>query len=94
MSAVHTKRTAYPVPLTDVSADQRRCVVRDRIELSTFRFSGQPRQALCRPAKRTSLTSETALGGRCGVHASRSPGFMALTGLEALHADPRLARCR
>jgi hypothetical protein len=26
-------------------------VVRDRIELSTFRFSGQPRQALCRPAK-------------------------------------------
>ena len=29
---------------TCVSADQRRrCVVRDRIELSTFRFSGQPR---------------------------------------------------
>jgi hypothetical protein len=26
-------------------------MVRDRIELSTFRFSGQPRQALCRPAK-------------------------------------------
>jgi hypothetical protein len=26
-------------------------VVRDRIELSTFRFSGQPRQALCGPAK-------------------------------------------
>jgi hypothetical protein len=32
-------------------------VVRDRIELSTFRFSGQPRQALCRPAK-TVVTDE------------------------------------
>jgi hypothetical protein len=26
-----------------ISAGQRGCVVRDRIELSTFRFSGQPR---------------------------------------------------
>jgi hypothetical protein len=51
ISAVHIERTAHPVPQGDVSADQRDYVVRDRIELSTFRFSGQPRQALCRPAK-------------------------------------------
>jgi hypothetical protein len=31
---------AHPVYPGGVSADQRRCVVRDRIELSTFRFSG------------------------------------------------------
>ena len=40
ISAVHFERTAHPGPLGGVSADQRRCVVRDRIELSTFRFSG------------------------------------------------------
>ena len=34
--------------------------------------SGQPRQALCRPAKRTSLMSGTALGGRCSIDASRT----------------------
>jgi hypothetical protein len=39
ISAVCTKRRAHPVPLGGVSADQRHCVVRDRIELSTFRFS-------------------------------------------------------
>jgi hypothetical protein len=43
ISAVRIERTAHPVPSDDVSADQRHCVVRDRIELSTFRFSGQPR---------------------------------------------------
>jgi hypothetical protein len=41
ISAVRIKRTAHPVPRGDVSADQRHCVVRDRIELSTFRFSGE-----------------------------------------------------
>src|SRR5580704_3968338 len=51
VSAVRIERTAHPVPSGDVSADQRHCVVRDRIELSTFRFSGQPRYALCRPVK-------------------------------------------
>ena len=51
ISAVRIERTAHPVPRGGVSADQRRYVVRDRIELSTFRFSGQPRQALCGPAK-------------------------------------------
>ena len=45
------RAAGVPVPLGDVSAGQRHCVVRDRIELSTFRFSGQPRQALCQPAK-------------------------------------------
>ena len=39
ISAVRIERTAHPVPSGDVSADQRHCVVRDRIELSTFRFS-------------------------------------------------------
>jgi hypothetical protein len=37
---VHIERTAHPGPLNDVSAGQRSSVVRDRIELSTFRFSG------------------------------------------------------
>jgi hypothetical protein len=40
ISAVHIERTAHPVPSGNVSADQRHYVVRDRIELSTFRFSG------------------------------------------------------
>jgi hypothetical protein len=43
ISAVRIERTVHPVPQGDVSAGQRDCVVRDRIELSTFRFSGQPR---------------------------------------------------
>jgi len=43
ISAVRIERTAHLVPRGGVSADQRHCVVRDRIELSTFRFSGQPR---------------------------------------------------
>jgi hypothetical protein len=51
ISAVRIERTAHPVPRGGVSADQRRYVVRGRVELPTFRFSGQPRQALCRPAK-------------------------------------------
>ena len=51
ISAVHIERAAHPIPTGRVSADQRGCVVRERIELSTFRFSGQPRQALCRPAE-------------------------------------------
>jgi hypothetical protein len=34
---VHIERTAHPVPQGGVSADQRHCVVRDRIELPTFR---------------------------------------------------------
>ena len=51
ISAVHFERTEHPGPLSDVSADQRRCVVRGGVEPPTFRFSGQPRQALCRPAK-------------------------------------------
>jgi Helicase HerA, central domain len=38
---VRIERTAHPVPQGDVSAGQRDCVVRDRIELSTFRFSGE-----------------------------------------------------
>jgi HD superfamily phosphohydrolase len=37
ISAVRIERTAHPVPSGDVSADQRDYVVRDRIELSTFR---------------------------------------------------------
>jgi len=36
---VRIERTAHPVPSGDVSADQRRCVVRGRVELPTFRFS-------------------------------------------------------
>ena len=39
ISAVRIERTAHPVPRGGVSADQRDYVVRDRIELSTFRFS-------------------------------------------------------
>ena len=37
--AVRAKRTMHLVRLGRVSAGQRHCVVRDRIELSTFRFS-------------------------------------------------------
>ena len=40
ISAVRIERTAHPVPQGGVSAGQRHYVVRDRIELSTFRFSG------------------------------------------------------
>jgi hypothetical protein len=40
ISAVRIERAAHPTPQGGVSADQRRCVVRDRIELPTFRFSG------------------------------------------------------
>jgi hypothetical protein len=40
ISAVNIERTEHPGPLSDVSAGQRQSVVRDRIELSTFRFSG------------------------------------------------------
>jgi hypothetical protein len=43
ISAVRIERTAYPVPLGGVSADQRLCVVRGGVEPPTFRFSGQPR---------------------------------------------------
>jgi hypothetical protein len=51
ISAVHSERTAHPVPPGGVSADQSGIVVRGGVEPPTFRFSGQPRQALCRPAK-------------------------------------------
>jgi hypothetical protein len=51
MSAVHIGQTAHPIPQGGVSTDQRGCVVRGGVEPPTFRFSGQPRQALCRPAK-------------------------------------------
>jgi hypothetical protein len=40
ISGVRIERSAHPVPKGRVSADQRHYVVRDRIELSTFRFSG------------------------------------------------------
>jgi hypothetical protein len=67
----HIERTEHPGPLSDVSADQRRSVARDRIELVTFRFSGQPRQALCRPAKADVTGKRTALGGKCRIKANR-----------------------
>jgi hypothetical protein len=50
-SAVHIERTAHSVPLGGVSADQRGFVVRGGVEPPTFRFPGQPSQALCGPAK-------------------------------------------
>jgi hypothetical protein len=37
---VHIERTEHPGPLSDVSADQRRSVVRGGVEPPTFRFSG------------------------------------------------------
>ena len=40
ISAVRIERAPHLVPQGGISADQRRSVVRDRIELSTFRFSG------------------------------------------------------
>ena len=42
-------------------------VVRGRVELPTFRFSGQPRRALCGPAKTDVTDKGTALGGRCRI---------------------------
>jgi hypothetical protein len=71
MGAVHFEWTAHPVPLGGVSADQRGCVVRGGVEPPTFRFSGQPRLALCRPAKTDVTGKRTALGGRCRIKANR-----------------------
>jgi hypothetical protein len=57
ISAVHFEQSAHQGSAGRVSACQEVFVVRDRIELSTFRFSGQPRQTLYRPAK-TVLTDK------------------------------------
>jgi len=72
ISAVHIERTEHPGPLSDVSSGQRQSVVRDRIELSTFPFQVNRAKRCAELQKRTSLTSETALGERCSVHASRA----------------------
>ena len=77
ISVVHFERTAHPGPLGGVSADQRQNVVRGGVEPPTFRFSGQPRSALCRPAK-TDVTEKQnrarrkvrQLGQQDPVHAS------------------------
>src|ERR1700756_4915084 len=53
LSAVLIERTVHPVPQGGVSADQRGCVVRGGVEPPTFRFSGQPRSAQCRPSKQS-----------------------------------------
>jgi hypothetical protein len=54
-------------------------VVRDRIELSTFRFSGQPRQALCRPAK-TDVTDKRNRARR-KVQKQATPGIAVPQGI-------------
>ena len=70
ISAVRIARTPHPVPSGGVSADQRHCVVRDRIELSTFRFSG-------------GQLAQTGLPGPGWDPDEISPGFPAvLTGFE------------
>jgi hypothetical protein len=71
MSAVHVRRTAHPVPQGGVSQ------IRDEVWSGTgsnrrpcaFQVNRAKRCADLR--KRTSLTSGTALGGRCNVHANR-----------------------
>ena len=73
ISAVHFERTAHRVPLGGVSADQRRCVVRGGVEPPTFRFSGQPRQALCRPAKTDVTDKRNRARRKVQAHASRVP---------------------
>jgi hypothetical protein len=55
-----------------VSTDQRGCVVRDRIELSTFRFQVNRAKRCADLRKRTSPTSGTALGGKGNIDASRT----------------------
>ena len=56
-------------PLVRALETSLKLVVRGRVELPTFRFSGQPRQALCRPAK-TDVTDKRNRARR-KVHYSR-----------------------
>jgi hypothetical protein len=66
ISAVRIERAAHPVPSGGVSADQRGCVVRDRIELSTFRFSeGFPGP---RESTTVRLSRPEDVSGHLGVH--------------------------
>jgi hypothetical protein len=65
MSAVHFERTAHPVYLGGVSADQRRCVVRGGSNRRPFAFQVNRVKRCADRRKRMSLTSGTALGGRC-----------------------------
>jgi hypothetical protein len=64
INAVRIERAAHPVPTDHVSADQRHCVVRDRIELPTFRFSGglsSAREPLLNAAPQPALPAEGPL---------------------------------
>jgi hypothetical protein len=69
-------------------------VVRGRVELPTFRFSGQPRQALCQPAK-TDVTDKRNRARRKVQNLASTIGYAqsanAALGRAAydLHADCR-----
>ena len=68
MSAVRMERTPHPVPRGGVSAGQRDYVVRDRIELSTFRFSeglSSTREPLPDAAPQP-VYQQMGLSGACG----------------------------
>src|SRR5208283_2878320 len=68
ISAVRIERTAHPVAPGHVSADQRGCVVRDRIELSTFRFSaGLSFSGPTGPATTEQPASPAKTPGRAGM---------------------------
>jgi hypothetical protein len=74
-SAVALSGQRTPAPQGGVSADQRPCVARERIELPTFRFSGQPRQALCRPAKTNVTDNRNRARRKVRDHASTSLAY-------------------
>jgi hypothetical protein len=72
ISAARIERTAHPIPSGGVSAGQGGLWsgTGSNCRPSAFQVNCAERCADLR--KRTSLTSETALGGRCNVHASRT----------------------
>jgi hypothetical protein len=75
ISAVRIERTAHPVPPGHVSAGQRGFVVRDRIELSTFRFS-EGLSSTREPRSDTApqpVYQHSGLSGACGSSLAGGP---------------------
>ena len=71
ISAVRTERTAHPGPLGRVSARQGDLEPVSGFEPLTVRLQGHRAKRCADLRKRKSLTSETALGGRCVFDANR-----------------------
>jgi hypothetical protein len=80
ISTVYIEQTAPPIPPGRVSADQKGCVVRDRIELSTFRFSGGRSYRL----SYLTLARSSAWASTAAVLTGFEPATSTLTGWRAL----------